>query len=49
MPVKRNAVMQDRAQHKVRRQNDWCLMWTAPKAQGSSITGTWQVIRAAAK
>jgi hypothetical protein len=48
MPVKRNALMQDRAQHKVPRKNDWCLMWTAPAQAGSAITGSWQVIRAAA-
>jgi hypothetical protein len=46
MPVRRSAVAQDRAQLKVPRENDWCLMWTAPRAQGVNITGTWQVIPA---
>lgn len=47
MPVKRNAVMKDHARLKVPRKNDWCLMWTAPAAQGITVTGAWQVIRAA--
>jgi hypothetical protein len=49
MPVRRNAVAQDRAQHKVPRKNDWCLMWTAPAAQGVTVTGAWRVIGAASK
>ena len=49
MPVKRSAVVRHRAQHKAPRKNDWCLTWTAPAAQGVTVTGAWRVIGAAAK
>ena len=49
MPVKRTAVSQERAQHKVDRRNDWCLMWTAPAGQAVTVEGAWRVIEPAAK
>ena len=49
MPVQRKAVAADRAQHTADRANDWCLMWTAPAGQGITVTGTWQVVRAASR
>lgn len=49
MPVERNAVRTDRARHRADRANDWCLMWTAPRAQGITVGGSWRVEPAAAK
>ena len=49
MPVKRQAVTKERAQHKVDRSNDWCLMWTAPAAQAVTVEGAWRVTEAAPK
>ena len=49
MPVQRKAVSQQRAQHKVDRRNEWCLMWTAPAAQAVTVEGAWHVIEAASK
>jgi hypothetical protein len=48
-PVQRKAVTQQRAQHKVDRRNEWCLMWTAPAAQPATVEGTWRVIAPAPK
>ncbi len=45
MPVKRQAVKQDRAQHQVDRRNEWCLMWTAPAAQAATVEGAWRVVK----
>jgi hypothetical protein len=49
MPVKRQAVAQERAQHKVDRSNDWCLMWKAPAGQAATVEGAWRVIGATAQ
>ena len=49
MPVQRKAVSQQRAQHKVDRRNEWCLMWTAPAAQAVTVEGAWRVIAPASK
>ena len=49
MPVQRKAVRQQRAQHKVDRRNEWCLMWTAPAGQAVTVEGAWRVVKAAAK
>ena len=49
MPVQRKAVKSEQQQHKVERTNDWCLMWTAPRAKGITVRGAWQVKTAAAK
>ena len=35
-----------RARHTVDRDNDWCLMWTAPPGQAVTVSGDWQVRRA---
>ena len=43
MPIERKAVAADRAQYTVDRRNDWCLMWTAPAAQGVTVEGSWRV------
>ena len=43
MSVDRKAITQDRAEHRVDHNNDWCLMWTAPAAQPVTVTGGWQV------
>jgi hypothetical protein len=47
MPVRRKAVRQQTAHHTVARKNDWCLMWTAPRAEAITVTGAWQVKSAA--
>jgi hypothetical protein len=49
MPVRRKAVSQQRAQHKVGRRNDWCLMWTAPNTQAVTVEGEWRVVAPTAK
>jgi hypothetical protein len=49
MPVQRKAVRQETAQHTVARSNDWCLMWTAPRTKGVTVSGAWQVKTAAAQ
>ncbi len=49
MPVQRKAVRREQRQHKVERSNDWCLTWTAPRAEGITVSGAWQVKTAAAK
>ncbi len=49
MPVRRKAVRQQTAQHTVARTNDWCQMWTAPRAEGITVSGAWQVKTVAAK
>jgi hypothetical protein len=41
MPVERKAVAEDRAEHRVDRKNDWCLMWTAPAGQRVTVNGGW--------
>lgn len=43
MPVDRKAVAEDRAEHRIDRKNDWCLMWTAPAGQPLSVNGGWAV------
>ncbi len=43
MPVQRKAVRRARAQHTLERTNEWCLMWTAPRTKGITVTGAWQV------
>jgi hypothetical protein len=43
MPVDRKAIAEDRAEHRVDRKNDWCLMWTAPAGQRLSVNGGWSV------
>jgi hypothetical protein len=47
MPVRRKAVRRQTAQYTVARSNDWCLMWTAPRAETITVTGAWQVQSAA--
>jgi hypothetical protein len=49
MPVQRKAVRQQRAQHKIDRRNEWCLMWTAPAAQAVTVEGAWHVMAPAPK
>jgi hypothetical protein len=49
MPVRRKAVTREQRQHRVERTNDWCLMWTAPRATGITVSGAWQVKTPAAK
>jgi hypothetical protein len=49
MPVQRKAVLQERAQHKIDRRNEWCLMWTAPAGQAVTVEGAWRVVKATAK
>jgi hypothetical protein len=49
MPVQRKAVRREQRQHKVERSNDWCLMWTAPRAKGITVSGAWQVKTTAAR
>jgi hypothetical protein len=49
MPVQRTAAAEDRAEHKVDRRNDWCLMWTAPAGQRVTVAGAWSVRKAGAK
>ncbi len=49
MPVQRKAMSQQRAQHKVDRRNEWCLMWTAPAAQAVTVEGAWRVVEAVSK
>jgi hypothetical protein len=49
MPVQRKAVKRERRQHRVERTNDWCLMWTAPRAHGVTVSGAWRVVDPAAK
>lgn len=49
MPVQRQAATEDRAEHKVDRRNDWCLMWTAPAGQRVTVAGAWSVRKAGAK
>jgi hypothetical protein len=46
-PVKRKAVVQERARHRVDRRNEWCLMWTAPAGQAVTVDGVWRVVQAA--
>jgi hypothetical protein len=46
MPVDRKAVAEDRAEHRIDRKNDWCLMWTAPAGQALSVNGGWTVKKA---
>jgi hypothetical protein len=49
LPVQRRAVKREQRQHKVERSNEWCLMWTAPLAQGITVTGSWRVRKGAAR
>ena len=49
MPLQRKAVKRERRQHSVERTNDWCLTWTAPHANGITVTGAWQVKSRAAR
>jgi hypothetical protein len=49
LPVARQAVENDRAEHTADRRNDWCLMWTAPAAQRLSVRGGWRVKKAVAR
>jgi hypothetical protein len=49
LPVQRKAVKREQRQHRVERSNEWCLMWTAPRAEGITITGSWKVSKGAAK
>jgi hypothetical protein len=48
MPIERKAVRADRGELAIDRANDWCLMWTAPKASAMSVNGVWSVRKAAA-
>jgi hypothetical protein len=45
MPVQRKGVVQERAQHRVNRRNEWCLMWTAPATQAVTVEGAWRVVK----
>lgn len=46
MPVERKAVKADRGEQRIDRQNDWCLMWTAPPAtKPVTVEGAWSVRR----
>jgi hypothetical protein len=49
MPVDKKAVAEDSAEHAVDRRNEWCLMWTAPAGQRATVSGGWQVKKAAPK
>jgi hypothetical protein len=49
MPVQRKAVQRERGQHSVERSNDWCLMWTAPRAKAITVSGAWHVRSSDAK
>lgn len=49
MPVERKAVNRQRGQHRVAQGNEWCLMWTAPAAQGATVQGHWQALPRAAR
>jgi len=48
MPIDRKGVREDRGEHTIDRANDWCLMWTAPKAGALTVTGAWSVRKAGA-
>jgi hypothetical protein len=45
-PVSLTARTRSRARHTADRDNDWCLMWTAPAAQAVTVSGDWHVRRA---
>jgi hypothetical protein len=47
MPVRRKAVKREQHQHQVARTNEWCLMWTAPRAKAITVNGAWRVVGAA--
>jgi hypothetical protein len=49
MPVDRKAIAADRAAYRANRSNEWCLMWTAPTAQGITVKGSWRIVPAARK
>jgi hypothetical protein len=40
-PVELRAVREHRGQHLIDRRNDWCLMWTAPRAKRVTVEGQW--------
>jgi hypothetical protein len=46
MPVDRKAIAEDRAEHRVDRKNEWCLMWTAPAGQQVAVSGGWSARKA---
>lgn len=48
MPVERKAVREDRGELAIDRANEWCLMWTAPKAGAMTLGGIWSVRKATA-
>jgi hypothetical protein len=48
MPVQRTQTREDRGEHAIDRDNEWCLMWTAPAGQRLTVEGAWSVRRAKA-
>jgi hypothetical protein len=48
MPVQRTQTREDRGEHAIDRDNEWCLMWTAPAGQRLTVEGAWSVRRARA-
>ncbi len=44
MPVDLKTVATHVGQQKIDRDNDWCLMWTAPKAGVARVRGHWSVL-----
>ncbi len=44
MPVDLKAVATHAGQQKIDRNNDWCLMWTAPKSAAARVRGHWSVL-----
>jgi hypothetical protein len=43
MPVDKRAVRADEGQHAIDQDNDWCLMWTAPKGRAAKVRATWRI------
>jgi hypothetical protein len=43
MPVDRKALAADRGRHAIDRDNDWCLMWSAPPGQRVTVSGAWSL------
>ena len=44
MPLDLKAVAAHAGRQTIDRNNDWCLMWTAPKAAAARVRGHWSVL-----
>lgn len=45
MPVQRTQLREDQGEFAIDRDNEWCLMWTAPAGRRLTVEGVWSVRR----